>query len=94
MTASDTTRAGTENAEITGAVVEIVAEVLGVEAADLGTDTDLRAVEGADSIKVLRIIAKIEQSYDIELEDDEIFGLTTIDEVVALVDRAIARDQG
>jgi acyl carrier protein len=79
---------------VSGTVTEIVAAELGRSPEDLSPNTDLRAVEGADSIKVLRIIAKIEQSYDIELEDDEIFGLTTIDEVVALVDRAIARDQG
>jgi acyl carrier protein len=91
MTASDTTRAGTENAEITGAVVEIVAEVLGVEAADLGTDTDLRAVEGADSIKVLRIIAKIEQRYDVELEDEDVFGVSTIAQVVEVVGAALGR---
>lgn len=79
---------------VSGTVTEIVAAELGRSAEDLSPHTDLRAVEGADSIKVLRIVAKIEQSYDIELEDDEIFGLTTIDEVVALVSRAIARDRG
>lgn len=75
-------------------VTEIVAAELGRNAADMRSDTDLRAVEGADSIKVLRMVAKIEQAYGIELEDDEIFGLTTIDEVVTVVDRAIAKEQG
>lgn len=79
-------------------VTEIVAAELGRAPGDLRPDTDLRAVEGADSIKVLRMVAKIEQVYGIELEDDEIFGLTTIDEVVAVVDKAVAsetvREQG
>jgi len=75
-------------------VTEIVAAELGRAPESLRPDTDLRAVEGADSIKVLRMVAKIEQAYGIELEDDEIFGLTTIDQVVAVVDKAIAREQG
>ena len=81
------TTSGIDRSEITGSVVEIVAEVLGVEPASLGTDTDLRAVEGADSIKVLRIIAKIEQRYDIELEDEDVFGVSTVDQVADVVAR-------
>ncbi|WP_236794628.1 acyl carrier protein [Amycolatopsis sp. GM8] len=72
-------------------VTEIVAAELGRAPGTLTGDTDLRAVEGADSIKVLRMIAKIEQTYDIELEDDDIFGLTTIDQVIAVVDKALAQ---
>lgn len=75
-------------------VTEIVAAELGRAPESLARDTDLRAVEGADSIKVLRMVAKIEQAYDIELEDEEIFGLTTLDEVITVVGRAIAREQG
>ncbi|KAA9151249.1 acyl carrier protein [Amycolatopsis acidicola] len=75
-------------------VTEIVAAELGRTPGSLARGTDLRAVEGADSIKVLRMVAKIEQAYDIELEDEEIFGLTTLDEVITVVGRAIARDQG
>lgn len=79
---------------VAGTVTEIVAAELGRRPEDLRPDTDLRAVEGADSIKVLRIVAKIEQSYDIELEDDEIFGLATIAQVADVVARAIERDRG
>lgn len=77
--------------EITAAVIEIVAGVLGTPAADLHEDSDLRAVEGADSIKVLRIIAKIEQRYDVELEDEDVFGVSTIAEVADVVAAARAR---
>lgn len=75
-------------------ITEIMAAELGRPPESLRTDTDLRAVEGADSIKVLRIVAKLEQTYDIELEDDEIFGLTTLDEIVTVVGRAVARERG
>jgi acyl carrier protein len=84
MTTSEIDRTG-----ITAAVVEIVADVLGTEPAELGTDTDLRSVEGADSIKVLRIIAKIEQRYDVELEDEDVFGVSTVAQVAEVVAAAV-----
>lgn len=77
------------SAEITNSVVEIVAEVLGTDPADLRPDTDLRSVEGADSIKVLRIIAKIEQRHDIELEDADVFGVSTVEQVAGVVSAAV-----
>ncbi len=77
--------------EITASVVEIVAEVLGVDAAELHPDSDMRTVEGADSIKVLRIIAKIEQRYDVELEDSDVFGVTTVGQVADVVATAVAK---
>lgn len=84
----------TDTTTLSTAVTEIVAAELGRSPSELSPGTDLRGVEGADSIKVLRIVAKIEQAYDVELEDDEIFGLKTIDEVVTVVGRAIERERG
>ncbi|MFD2419696.1 acyl carrier protein [Amycolatopsis pigmentata] len=78
--------------DVATTVTAIVAAELGRQTGELSPGADLRAVEGADSIKVLRIVAKIEQIYDIELPDDEIFALKTIDEVVTVVDRAVARE--
>lgn len=74
--------------EITATVTGIVANELGVEAAGLDPQTDLRAVEGMDSLKVLRMIARIEKIYDIELEDDVIFSVERIDELAAAIAQA------
>lgn len=84
-----TTSAVPAVAEITEVVIGIVAGELGAEPASLAPDSDLRAVEGADSIRVLRIIATIEQRYDIELEDADVFGVSTVDEVVTVVRAAL-----
>jgi acyl carrier protein len=75
--------------EITASVIEIVADVLGRDAADLAPDTDLRTVEGADSIRVLRIVARIEQRYDIELDDADVFAVSTVDQVATVVSAAV-----
>jgi acyl carrier protein len=82
----------TENtgiSDITETVRAIVAEVLAVSAAELALDTDLRGVEGADSIKVLRMIARIEREFDVELEDEDVFGVSTIAEVADVVRKAL-----
>lgn len=67
------------------AVRDIVATELGLDPAALHDDADLRAVEGADSVKVLRMIARIEQHHDVELDDDDVFGVTTVAGIVAVV---------
>ncbi len=79
----------TATTEITTSVIEIVADVLGADPADLRRETDLRTVEGADSIKVLRIIAKIEQRYDVELDDEDVFGVSTVEQVATVVAAAV-----
>jgi acyl carrier protein len=76
-------------ADITAALTAIVAGELAVPAADIHPDTDLRAVQGADSVKVLRTIAKVEREYDIELEDEEVFGASTVGEIADVVYRTL-----
>lgn len=69
--------------DLTATVTGIVTDALGVDA--VAPDTDLRALEGADSVKLLRIIARIEERFDIELEDAEVFGVSTVEGIVAAV---------
>jgi|KBSSwiStaDraftv2_1062776.scaffolds.fasta_scaffold69134_4 acyl carrier protein len=71
-------------------ITKIVAEELGVEPESVTPDTDLRAVEGADSVKVLRVIARIERNHDVELEDEEVFGASTAREVAAVLASALS----
>jgi acyl carrier protein len=76
-------------AEITAALTAIVAAELGVDPSSIRPDTDLRAEQGADSVKVLRTIAKVEREYDIELEDEEVFGASTVGEIANVVYRTV-----
>jgi acyl carrier protein len=71
--------------DIIATVTELVAAEFGRTQSELPADLDLSTVEGADSVKVLRVVAKIERTYDIELEDDEVFGFKTIGDVAASV---------
>jgi len=80
--------------EIVATVTRILAGELGRPADELSPDRDLSQVEGADSVKVLRSVAKIEREYDIELEDEDVFRLRTVDDVVNVIEKTLGREQG
>ncbi|WP_018348733.1 acyl carrier protein [Longispora albida] len=69
-------------------LTEITAEAFGVPAAELSPDRDLRGIDGVDSVKVLRAIARIEQRYDVELEDSDVFAVKTLGDLVTLIEKA------
>ncbi|MFC9967363.1 acyl carrier protein [Nocardia ignorata] len=71
------------------AVTEIAISETGLPAAELTPDADLRAMAGVDSVRVLRMIARIERTFDIELEDQDVFGMSTLAEVTAVVERSV-----
>jgi acyl carrier protein len=79
-------------ANVITTVTTIVAAELGVDATAIAPDTDLRAVEGADSVKVLRMVARIEREYDVELDDEAVFSVSTVAEIAEVVDRALAAE--
>jgi len=71
----------TEEQEIGAAVAAVVSEELNILAGDLNPDTNLRELQGVESIKVLRIVTKLERKYGVELEDETVFRVKTIREL-------------
>jgi acyl carrier protein len=66
-------------------IAATIANELKMNAHELTPTTELRAVDGVESIKVLRIISKVEQKYDVELDDDTVFRVNTIQDIVDAV---------
>lgn len=89
MTTSQNPTTAVSVTEITATLTSIVAAELGVDPASIHPDTNLRTMEGADSVKVLRTVAKIEREYDIELEDEDVFGASSVGEIAEVVHRAL-----
>jgi acyl carrier protein len=75
--------------EILPTVTEIVAKVFGLPIEELSPELDLRQIEGVDSVKVLRAVATIEQRYDIELEDEDVFTLKSIDDLTTVIEKTL-----
>lgn len=61
-------------------LVDIVSRVCGVCPSFLRTDRDL--VEyGLDSLRANELLIEIEEQFDVELEDDAVYSLRTIDDI-------------
>jgi acyl carrier protein len=74
-----------DRADILTTVRGFVAEELATPAGDIGDDVPLKELAGADSVKMLRVVARIERCYDTEFEDEDVFTVRTLNELVDLV---------
>jgi acyl carrier protein len=72
-------------ATIQATVRDVVSEQLGLPPEAITATSDLRKLPGIESLKVLRIIARIERCYDIELDDEVVFGVTTVEELAVAI---------
>ncbi|MBF6229522.1 acyl carrier protein [Nocardia abscessus] len=75
--------------DILRTVTGIATAETGIPEAELRPELDLRGMAGVDSVRVLRMVAKIERTYDIELEDQDVFGLSSLNDVVTVVGKAL-----
>jgi acyl carrier protein len=79
----------TSRQEIVEHVRAIAAKETGIPVAELTPELDLRKVEGVDSVKVLRVVARIERDYDIELSDEQVFSFSSVSDVADAVVAAL-----
>lgn len=74
--------------DTTAVVVEIRTQVgkeLGIDVAEVSPDTVLKQLPGADSVRLLRVVAQVERIYDVEFEDEDVFRVRTAQELADLV---------
>jgi len=50
----------------------------------------LKDLPGADSIKLLRVVSKLERRWDVEFDDESIFAASTVDELTVLVQKYVS----
>ena len=82
----------TSRQEIVEQVRSIAAAETGLPVEQLTPELDLRKVEGVDSVKVLRVVARIERDYDIELSDEQVFSFASVSDVADAVVAALRTD--
>ncbi len=61
------------------------AKELGIDIGEIAENTVLKQLPGADSVRLLRVVAQIERVYDVEFEDEDIFGVGTPRQLADLV---------
>jgi acyl carrier protein len=67
-------------------VSSIVGEQLGVEEADLVPEASLLDDLGADSLDVVELVMALEEEFGIEVPDDDVENIRTIQDIVRYVE--------
>ena len=68
---------------------EIIADVLNVEVNDITEDTTFVDDLGADSLDIFQIIMGIEETFDIEIDNEEAEKITTVQDAVDQIKKAV-----
>lgn len=68
---------------------EIIAEVLNVDTEEITTDTTFVDDLGADSLDVFQIIMGIEETFDIEIANEEAEKIVTVGDAVEQIKNAL-----
>ena len=79
----------TSRQELVEQVRSIAAAETGIPVEELSPELDLRKAEGVDSVKVLRVVARIERDYDVELSDEQVFAFASVSDVADAVLEAL-----
>jgi acyl carrier protein len=70
-----------DTSDIAKNISALVSQELKIPHEQIEPTTNLRELPGVESIKVLRIIAKLERAYGVELEDELVFRVKTVQEL-------------
>ena len=68
---------------------QIIAEVLNIDAEDITMNTTFVDDLGADSLDVFQIIMGIEEEFDIEIDNEEAEKITTVQDAVDQIKKAV-----
>jgi acyl carrier protein len=70
------------SAEIEAKVKEIIVEQLGVDAAEVKTEASFVNDLGADSLDTVELVMALEESFDMEIPDEEAEKIQTVGQAV------------
>jgi acyl carrier protein len=85
MTTTDGSPAAMDATAIADRLREMAATELKIAPADITGDAVLKQLPGADSVRLMRIVARAEREFDLEFDDEDIFKVRTLNELVDLV---------
>ncbi len=74
-------------------IKEIIADAMGnrlkIDAADISENTEFIADLHADSVDIATIICDIEDQFNIEIEDEQLEGITTVGDVAERIEQLV-----
>lgn len=78
--------------QIAAITVECLATELDVSPTDIDVYDALKGLPGADSMKLLRVVSKLERRWDAEFDDEAIFAAETVDDLITLVQKYMGEE--
>lgn len=72
-------------------VRDLLTGELKIRPSEIADDTVLKNLANADSVRLLRVMSRIERHWDIEFADEDVFGVKTFGELVDLISTHIGR---
>jgi acyl carrier protein len=75
---------------LVGQVRALVAEQLGVDSAELNSEANILEDLGADSLDVVELVMAIEETFDIEITDEDAESMRTLGDVEKYVAGCVA----
>ena len=73
--------------EIFDKIAEVVADVLGVDVADISDETTFDDLD-ADSLERLQLVTAIEDEFDLEIDDETLLSLNSVADAVDAIENA------
>ncbi len=68
-------------------VKQLVAEQMGIDESKITLESDIIKDLGADSLDIVEMLMKVEEEWDIVVDDADVEGLKTIQGVVAYIEK-------
>lgn len=78
-----------ERTEVENRVKKVTAEVLGVDEAEINTESKFVADLGAESVQSLELVAAFEDEFDIEMEEDAALKVPTVGKAVEFIQKLL-----
>ncbi|WP_133918029.1 acyl carrier protein [Streptomyces sp. NBC_00582] len=79
--------------QIAAVAIDCLATELKTSASGISGADVLKNLPNADSLRLLRVVSKLERHWDIELDDEAVFAATTVDELVAIIEKYVSGER-
>jgi acyl carrier protein len=70
--------------QVAAVVREFLGQELKIAPSDIADDAVLKELPGADSVRLVRVVSRLERHWDREFDDDQVFDLRKLDDLVTL----------
>lgn len=67
-------------------VIKVVAESLGMEESEIKAESSFKDDLNADSLDLFEMIMALEEEFDVEIPNEDLEGITTVDDVVKYIE--------